>query len=199
MIFYNPVITCPPEIRKIADSYKDLLGSGYKAFVAVLCGSIFGIKGLSNITRFLMFSPSVSALSRFLMKKETYKKLNRRHRRRIHKLLIKQKKNPKRYIWAVDDTLIQSYGKKTWGNYYWFDHTSSSTVIGQKLLVLGLVDCRRKVLIPVFWEVLHRKSEPELYKKGWETAVDLIDSAIEMGFPKPVSYTHLTLPTIYSV
>ncbi len=186
MIFYNPVITCPPEIRGIADSYKDLLGSHYKAFVAVLCGTIFGIKCLSNFVRFLMFSPSVSSLSRFLQTEDISKKLNRRHRRRIQKLLIKQEKNPKRYIWAIDDTLLQGYGQKTWGSYYWFDHTSNSTVRGQKLLVLGLVDRHRKVLVPVFWEILHRKVEekPELYKKGWQIALGLLDSALEMGFPK---------------
>lgn len=185
MLFYSPVATCPPEIRKVADGFKDLTGSGYCSLVTFLCGAIMGVKSLSAMARFFLFSPSVSTLSRFLQMEGLNKKLNRRHRRRLLRLLDKQKNHPGRYIWVIDDTLIPGFGKKIWGSYRWFDHTSSSTVQGHKLLMLGLVDRYRKVLIPVFWEILHRedKDSPQNHKKGWEVAIDLLDQAVNFGFP----------------
>lgn len=181
-----PVLSCPKDIRDAADGFKDLLGLNYAAFVALLCGAVFGISGINNIVRFLMFAPSASALSRFYNDPELYKKLNHRQRRRLLSILKRANKNPNRYLWVIDDTLVAHAGEKIWGTYWWHDHNTGGAVRGHKLLVLGLVDRDRKLLIPVYWEILHREIEgyEDLHEKGWEVALKLLDAAMEFGFPK---------------
>lgn len=183
-----PVVSCPSEIRSVADDYKDLLGSHYPAFVAALCGTTFGILCLCMIARFFGFSPSVSSLGRLFADEDLYPKLNRRHRRRLLRYLEQVEKNPRRFMWAVDDTLIERHGKKIWGTYFWHDHNTKGTVFGHKLLVLGLVDRKRRLLIPVFWEILHRKDEEKEseHEKGWEVALRLLRAAKSFGFPNLV-------------
>ncbi len=51
----TPVTSCPPEIRQAVDGYKDLLGTHYRAFIAVFCGYMFGVSNLSDIVRFFFF------------------------------------------------------------------------------------------------------------------------------------------------
>jgi hypothetical protein len=186
MILGFPVLSCPKNIRDAADEFKDLLGLHYAAFVALLCGAVLGINGINNIFRFLMFAPSVSALSRFYNDPGLYKKLNHRHRRRLLRILKRVKRNPNRYLWVVDDTLVAHTGEKIWGTYWWHDHNTGGSVRGHKLLVLGLVDRDRKLLIPVYWEILHREIEgyKDQHKKGWQVALQLLDDAIAFGFPK---------------
>lgn len=181
-----PVVSCPSEIRVVADDFKDLLGPHYAAFVALLCGAAFGISCLCAIVRFFGFSPSVSTLSRFLDEEDLFPKLNRRHQRRLLRLLDKIHEKPSRYMWVVDDTLIQHWGKKIWGTYFWHDHNTKGTVFGHKLLVLGVVDRKRNLLIPVFWEILHREVEGQetKHEKGWEVALRLLRAAGDFGFPK---------------
>jgi len=186
MILGFPVLSCPKEIRDVADDFKDLLGNYYSAFVAALCGSVLGISGYNNLVRFLMFSPSVSALSRFFNDPEIYQKLNHRHRKRLLSILERINKNPKRYLWTIDDTLVAHAGEKIWGTYWWHDHNTKGSVHAHKLLVLGIVDRDRKLLIPVFWEVLHQKIEghEDRHENGWQVALKLLDAAIDLGFPK---------------
>jgi len=190
MDFPFPVVSCPKSIRVVADEFKDLFRNRgqYQAFVALLCGAVFGIAGLSSIARFLLFSPSVSELSRLLHLTDLYSKLNHRHRRRLLRILERVRRNPNRYMWAIDDTLIPHFGRSIWGAYLWHDHNTGGTVFGHKLLVLGLVDRDRKVLIPVFWEILHREIEGHEgdHEKGWAVALKLLDQAMVVGFPKLV-------------
>ena len=186
LAFHIPVISCPSIVRAVADEFKDVLGAHYSAFVAVLCGAVFGVLGLSSIARFFGFSPSVSTLGRLFDDEAIFPKLNRRHRRRLLRILDKLHMDPKRYMWAIDDTLIPHWGKSIWGTYAWHDHNTKGTVFGHKLLVLGLVDRKRKLLIPVFWEILHREVEGQEtdHEKGWEVALRLLREATEFGFPK---------------
>ena len=157
MGFQVPVLSCPTEIRKEADLFKDLLGSHYSAFTALFCGAVFGVGNFSEVTRYFTFAPSVSSLSRFFNEEDLSGKLNRRHRRKVLALIEKTKKDPQRYMWSIDDTLVPHWGKGIWGADYWHDHSTDTTVYGHKILVLGLVDRKRKLLIPVYWEVLHRE------------------------------------------
>lgn len=186
MAFCAPVATCPSLVRDAADEFKDLVGGSYCAFVAALCGAVFGIGNFSDMVRFLLFSPSVSALSRFFDKPGLYDKLNRRHRRRILRLWPMVTEDPGRYVWALDDTLIPKDGRDIWGTYIWHDHNSKGYVHGLRLLVLGLVDRRRRVFVPICWEILHRedkgKSAAE-HSKGWQVALGMVDRAQEAGFP----------------
>ena len=184
MGFQAPVTSCPAPIRKTADEYKDIVGAHYPSFTASLCGATFGVGNFCDIARYYSFSPSVSSLSRLYADEEIYKKLNRRHRRKIKGYLERAKKDPKRYMWAIDDTLITHWGKEIWGADFWYDHTSNSVLFGHKLLVLGLVDRKRNILIPVYWQMLHREVEGSNdHQKGWEIAVELLKIAKEENFP----------------
>lgn len=125
-------------------------------------------------------------MGRFYGEEGLAPRLNRRHRRRLLRLMEKLREDPGRYMWVVDDTLIPHWGRKIWGTYAWHDHNTGGTVYGHKLLVLGLVDRRRKLLIPVFWDILHREIEghEDQHEKGWEVALRLLREATKFGFPK---------------
>ena len=111
-----PYVHCPALIRNAADGFKDFLTPlEYRVFVAVLCACIFGIAGYSDVVRYILFSPSVTAICDFFNVPQLWQKLNRRHRRRLLKLLPDLHENPDRYQWAVDDTLVPHYGKKICG------------------------------------------------------------------------------------
>lgn len=183
-----PVMSCPGVVRDVADDFSDLLEGHYQAFVAILCGAFFGISSLSNINRYFAFSNSVSSMSRFLNDDGSlWQKMNRRHRRRLLRLMPKIQSNPERYMWAIDDTLMPRSGRDIWGCYLWHDHNTKGFVWGQKLLVLGVVDRKRKILIPVYWEMLHRedkKDTTQIHEKGWEVALKLLNLSVESGFPK---------------
>jgi hypothetical protein len=172
----------------VADEFKDLLGNHYPAFTAALCGATFGYSSQSEVARFLGFAPSVSSLGRFYGEEGLAPKLDRRHRKRLLRLLAKIKENPSRYMWAIDDTLAAHSGENIWGTYYWHDHNTGGTAFGHKILVLGLVDRLKKLLIPVFWEILHReiKGQEKKHEKGWEVALRLLKEARAAGFPKLV-------------
>lgn len=180
-----PIVSCPAEFRAVADEFKDILGNHYKAFVAVLCGYLLGISNSSDMVRFLFFSPSVSTIGRMFNDQALYTRLNHRQRKRVLRLLKKIRQNPSRYLFAIDDTLISHWGKNIWGTYHWSDH-GKRTVWGHKLLVVGIVDTRRKVFIPIFWEILHREglSEKEIHEKNWEVALRLLDDTVSSGFPR---------------
>jgi DDE superfamily endonuclease len=188
LAFGIPVVSCPREIREVADEFKDLLGNHYPAFTAALCGATFGVSCQSEVARFFGFSPSVSSLCRFYGEDDLAPKLNRRHRRRLLRLMTKVKENPGRYMWAIDDTLSPHSGEDIWGTYFWHDHNTGGTVFGHKILTLGVVDRRKKLLIPVFWEILHRevKGQKSAHEKGWEVALRLLKAASASGFPKLV-------------
>lgn len=181
-----PVLHCPSMIRDFADLFKDIFTTTeYRSFVSLLCGSIFGVVGCSNIFRFLMFSPSVSSLTN-LLNSDLYSKINRRHRRRLISILNKMNSDPDRYCYVIDDTFLEHYGKNIWGTYWWNDHGKKS-IFGHKLLVVGLVDRKHKVLIPLIWEVLHREDQNDdenRHEKAWEVALRLLKELSDVGFKK---------------
>jgi len=126
-------------------------------------------------------------MDRLFNDENIFSRLNRKHRRRILKLLKKLETDPSRYIWAVDDTLIPHWGGNIWGTYNWKDHNTNGYIWGHKLLVLGLIDTKRKILIPVFWELLHREGQEDKgakHQKGWKVALRLLKDSIKIGFPK---------------
>lgn len=194
MIF--PVVHCPKMIRDFADGFKDFFTPNqYRAYTAVLCAAIFGFSSYSDVVRYIHFSPSVSSLADFFQIAGMVNKLNRRHRRRILKILDNIHKDPSRYQWSIDDTLIERTGKKIWGTYRWKDHSKGGYLWGHKLLVLGIYDSKRRLFIPVIWEILHRDLRDEVedgaldqydHEKGWEVALKLLKTCTAMGFPRLV-------------
>lgn len=184
MIF--PVVDCPEWVSAIAKEFETETKEHSAAFCAVLCAYLFGVSNFSDIMRYFLFSPSVSSLDRLFNDEKIFKNLNRKHRRRILKILKQLESNPSRYIWAIDDTLISHWGKNIWGTYNWKDHNTNGYIWGHKLLVLGLIDTKRKILIPVFWELLHREGQEDKgakHQKGWKVALRLLKDAMNIGFP----------------
>lgn len=183
-----PVYSCPGIVRQVADDFGDILGTHYKAFVGVLCGCVLGIGNLSDIFRYILFSASVSGMSRLFNDEDSmWEKLNRRHRRRLLRLMPMILQEPDRFMWAVDDTLVERTGRSIYGCYYWHDHNTKGAVWGHRLLVVGIIDRKRKILIPVYWEILHREDKinsMQRHEKGWEIALKLLQSSLLDGFPR---------------
>ena len=192
-----PVVECPKMVRDFCDGFKDLLPvkGAYQSFVALVSAAVFGVANISDIARYFLFAPSVSQMCDFMSQVNLADQLNRRHRRRLLAVCSKIGINPGRYQFAIDDTLVPHSGKNMWGVYNWYDHTNKSYVKGHKILVVGVVDKIRNVLIPVAWEVLHRdlskdttdtenKSPVRIHETGWEVALRLLDAVYMSGFPK---------------
>jgi hypothetical protein len=103
-------------------------------------------------------------------------------------VIPKIQQDPSRYLLAIDDTFVEKFGENIWGCYTWWDHKRKCYSFGQKILVVGLVDRKTQVFIPVAWEILHRdlsKSniDPD-HQKGWERALSLLQEIVNSGFPK---------------
>jgi len=191
-----PTVECPRVVRKFCDDFKDILSTKgeYQSFVAFVCAAVFGIANISDIARYFLFSPSVSTMSLFLSGDGTAGTLNRRFRKIILKYMKRYESDPERYHLAIDDTIIPHYGLNIWGVYKWHDHKNNGYVNGHKLLVIGLVDRKRNVLIPLAWEILHRDlsscaedgsvAAAYVHEKAWETAIRLLDDLCEAGLPK---------------
>ena len=73
--------------------------------------------------------------------------------------------------------------KKIWGAYWWFDHCSNANVFAHKLLVLGIVDTKTNIFMPVKWEILHRAEKNDDHEKGWEVGLRLLEEAMDEKFP----------------
>ena len=66
--------------------------------------------------------------------------------------------------------------------------------------VLKIVDQDKKPTLSITLEALDRaKLVDKASNKNWKKYWDIIDKRWERQLHIPVSYTHLTLPTIYSV
>ena len=186
-----PVSHCPSSIREVADEFKDFMTTTqYRSFTATLCAAVFGISGYCNVNRFILFANSVSSISNFFNSDSLWGKLNRRHRRRLIRLLKDLRADPARYMWVLDDTLLGHSGKSIWGAYHWKDHCSGKTILAHKLLVLGILDRYKKVLVPVYWDIMHRdlsnlteEDIPQVHEKAWVVALRRLDEAMELGFP----------------
>lgn len=179
-----PTLECPKLVRDFADRFKDVVGSHYPDFVSALCANVMGISGLSDMARFLAFSRSVSSLSRFF-NSDLGASINRRHRKQLRIFFEQAKERPEDFLWVIDDTILPHYSEKMWGSYRWYNHSTLSFCNGHKLLVVGLVHRKKRICIPVIWQMLHlKKDSPELYCKATEVALDLLRQLEAYDLPK---------------
>lgn len=179
-----PSLTCHPKIRKWADGYKDITQNFYSSFVALLSGSTFGIANSSEVFRNFTFSPSVSSMQRFLNEENISLKLNKRLLSRVKNILMRFERNPSRYILAIDDTITQHYGKRIYGTYIWHDHTKNCSLLGHRIISVGLVDTKTQLFIPLKWEILHKQTNKSdvNFENAWEVALKLIKAVLKFGF-----------------
>ena len=113
MSFPMPVLECPRVVREFADRFKDVVGLYYPEFVSGLCASLLGVSGLSDMTRSLAFSRSVSSLSRFF-NSDLGPGINRRHRRQLAPFFEAVRSRPEDFLWVIDDTVLPHYGTRIW-------------------------------------------------------------------------------------
>jgi hypothetical protein len=179
-----PLFECPGFVRRHCDGFKDIVGIHYRDWVGIIAGTINGIGSLSDISRFIFFGRSVSSLSRFL-NAGLASKINRRHRRMVRSWMVRVTNRPEDFLFVIDDTLLPHAGPKQWGVYNWYDHTYKTFRTGNKLLVIGLMCRKRRLVIPLHWQILHVESDaPELYRKANQVVLDLLQVLSAEGFPK---------------
>lgn len=171
-------MTTPAGVRALADRFKDLLFS-YTDFCALLSLFIFGCSSLCEIVRRGPWTRSVSSLSRSIDKIPA-NRLMRRLRRSILNHYGDEVFDPEHFAWAIDDTANPKFGKTVFRSGHWCG--SSGPWMGQKVMVLGLVDLRRGISLPVAYVIAPKKGTPG-YKKGHELAIDLLKIALDAGLP----------------
>lgn len=151
----------PAVVRDMANGAKDLCSHAftYHDLVVFLSAIFFGLSSFSGIARALLFSASVSALSRKATR-IPHEALLRRTRNRVA-VMVKACTNAKgRFIVIVDDTMVRHYGTSG-DNCYWFDHSNSTTVRGRNYLVLVVFDTHTGQSFPLAMVLLHGKKHPK--------------------------------------
>ncbi len=172
----------PEGIRKVSDQYKSLCAAadiGFANTTALFIYFLFGCTSLSQLARQHVQSPSVSELS------DAIKKFpGSRFMRRCRSSILRKYDghlSPDDFVFAIDDTDNPRYGKKIYGCGNWV--AKHSGYFGQKVLVLVLVDIKRRIALPLSYAFLFNKDHPE-YENALKKVVKLVDECLESGFPK---------------
>ena len=172
----------PAPIRKLYDQNKDLFkecGLNFRSASHLLSLFAFGFKTLSDLARAFPGSYSVSSLSRQVQCFES-----NRFMRRMQKSILKKydgKFNPDDFVFALDDTSNPKYGKGIFRNFPF--RSSSGPYHGQKILVLVLVDIRRKIALPLSYAFLTGKKAPN-HIPAPSVALRLLYEVVALGFPQ---------------
>ena len=143
-----------PQVRK--RSLFQRLGARKRVTIEALWHWYVGLFWAQQICQILLdlyVFTKCESNERFSRFEELSTQISRRQRLRVKALLEKVKTNPARYQFAIDDTLVPHSVRDMWGVYSWFDHTNKSYIRGHKILVLGIVDKVRNVLIPAAWDI----------------------------------------------
>jgi hypothetical protein len=177
------VLSCivPRGVRKVADRYKALFADSalrYPALCALLALYLLGCNGLSEVVRACPWAPSVSSLSRAVADFDG----NRFMRRLRASILRRYKERLKNgeFVFAVDDTDNPKYGREIFAVGRWSG--SKGRYIGQKVLVVALVDMRRGVALPLAFGFARKKADPG-YVSLIDQAAALLGDCIAEGFP----------------
>lgn len=173
--------TVPPGIRKVADRFKTLFeGSAlrYSSLCALLALYLLGKGGLSELARTCPWAPSVSTLSRAVADFD-----GSRFMRRLRVSILRRYKDrleSGEFAFAVDDTDNPKYGREIFGIGRWAG--SKGRYIGQKVLVVALVDIRRGVALPLAFGFARKKADPT-YVSLIDQAAALLGDCLADGFP----------------
>jgi hypothetical protein len=172
--------TYPGEVRKVADRFKDLFslcGIDFKVACCFFCYSLFGCKSLSELVKICPWSPSVSTLNRNLGGFRP----NRAMKRLREQILKKYSDmNPNDFCYAVDDTANPRYGKTIFRSGRF--GSSGGVYSGQKVLLIALVDIRRKIAFPLSYAFLTSKKDPN-HTSAPEVAIHLFEEILQSKFP----------------
>ena len=170
-------------IRKLTARFKDL-GQGrllsFSNFCALFTLFLFGFDDLSKTVRGCPWTHSVSDLSRAIQGFD-----GNRFMRRLRKSILRkykgQRLNPDDFCYAIDDTDNPKYGKGIFRHGRW--KGSKGKYLGQKVLVIALIDIKRGIAIPLSYDIVAKKDDPD-YKSGLDLGIENLKKILECGFPK---------------
>jgi hypothetical protein len=176
--------TVPGGVRKVSDRFRSVFPtsgalSAYANQCALYCFFLFGSTSLCALARSCPWSRSVSDLSRAV---EQFP--GDRFMRRLRASILRRYKGEltaEDFVFAVDDTSNPKYGKFIYRCSHW--HDSKRPFLGQKVLVVVLVDARRGFALPLGYAFAVKKTEPD-YKSMPTLALDLFTDILAAGFPK---------------
>lgn len=174
-------LTCPAEIRKVADRFKDVSGLKYPHLTAFFGLSLLGANSLSETVRQNPWVASVSSLDRALANFDANAFMQR-----MRASVLKKHRNilgDERFCFAVDDTTIQRFGKNIGSISNHPRHGKSGIIRGQRVMVLFLVDKARGVAFPLCFAMCLNKGAPG-YKTNHELCFDLVNEIVDAGFPR---------------
>ncbi len=172
----------PEGVRKVSDNYKSLNaaeGIGFANTTALFTYFLFGCTSLSQLARDHVNSPSVSDLSRAIQNFP-----GSRFMRRCRSSILKKygdNLNAEDFVIAVDDTENPRYGKSIYGCGLW--KSKRHSYFGQKILLLVLVDMRRRIAIPLHYTFLLNQGHPD-YQPVLKKVIQLIDDCMKQGVPR---------------
>ena len=176
-------IRVPQGIRKVADQIKHLFSDcphlAYNNICALLVLFLFDLENLSQLARNSPWTCSISELSR-AVKEFT----PNRFMRRLQKSILRRyngKINSDDFCLAIDDTDNPKYGKGIFRAGNW--KSSKGKYFGQKILMIVLVDIKRGIALPLSYEFLTKKDEPD-YELAFDVAIRLLQELFESGIPK---------------
>ena len=179
--------TISAPVRKLTDRYKDLfLPNDWSKLASMFAYFLSGSDSLSDFARKNPWSPSVSSLSRFVIDFNG-DRLMRRMRKSALRSYVKKygSLDPKNFAFAVDDTNNPKFGK-SYRDGAWY--SSKGITIGQRIIVLALVDFRNDFAIPLSYRVGTKTDHPE-YQPCYEFVIEILKELKADGFP--------TLPVVF--
>lgn len=174
-------LTVAAGVRTIADRYKSLFkdsATSYASLCALLSLALFNCKSLSELARRCPWTPSVSELSRSIDGWNS-----NRFMRRLRANVLRRwgrRLNPTDFCYAVDDTANPKFGKGIYRRGNW--HSSSGAYVGQKILVIVIVERKSGIAIPIHYAFGIKKTEPG-YKSMPTLAIDCLTECLACGFP----------------
>jgi hypothetical protein len=177
-------LTCPGEIRKVADRFKDVAGISYSNLCQLLAAMTFKTNSISEAVRHAGWMSSVSALTNAASSFDRMRFMQRMCSGILNRYKSIMAKD--RFCFAVDDTIVLRSGKKIFGVGFHPRHGQSGVVRAQRVIVLFLVDRERGVAFPLAFAMCLNK-HCENYKSCQDLCFDLVKQVIDFGFPKLVT------------
>ena len=172
----------PTGVRFLTDRYKDIFvgrSATYNNLSALMCFFLFGCNSVSDFVRRCPWSHSCSDISRAIQCFDST-----RFMKRLRNSILRHyngKIDAENFCFAIDDTANPKYGKTIYRCGPW--HSSGGPYVGQKILVLALVDVKRSIALPIAFIILPKKDDPS-HIPAPKLAINLLRQALEAGFAR---------------
>ena len=138
-------LSCPNDIRKVADRFKDVTGVSYPQLCQLMAIMTMKTKSISEAVRHAGWMNSVSTLTHAAESFDRDGFMKRIRTSVLNK--YKGKMETSRFCFAVDDMVVPRSGKKMFRVGFHPKHGKSGVVRAQRVIVL--VDRERGVAFPL--------------------------------------------------